>query len=42
MNSVAFSPDGKRLLAGTNAEKMKIWDAIDWRQVNQAVDNKSQ
>ena len=28
--SVAFSPDGKRVVTGSNDNTAKIWDAVDW------------
>ena len=29
MNSVAFSPDGRYVLAGSSAKTLKLWE-LDW------------
>jgi WD40 repeat protein len=30
VNSVAFSPDGKTIVSGSDDETLKVWDAGAW------------
>ena len=46
VRSVAFSPDGKTIVSGSNDKTLKVWDAInfrphmesEWEQFNKTIE----
>jgi len=39
INSVAFSPDGTKIVSGSDDETIKVWDIINWSRKDHLMFN---
>ena len=39
INSVAFSPDGTKIVSGSDDETIKVWDVVNWSRKDHLMFN---
>ena len=39
ITSVAFSPDGTKIVSGSNDERIKVWDVVNWSRKDHLMFN---
>jgi WD40 repeat protein len=39
INSVAFSPDGTKIVSGSDDKTIKVWDMVDWSRKDHLMFN---
>jgi WD40 repeat protein len=39
INSVAFSPDGTKIVSGSHDRKIKVWDLVNWSRKDHLMFN---